>query len=294
MALQKVGIEVSKTRDFARPLGFAISDGDLGSNSIPAESLEPETEYFVRAYFDNNGMRTWSDNIGRFWTLGNLFGISNEYAGVNDFILTISGTPASTDLEWSKDGRHWTAVDLTQQQCIVSMQEGEKVYLRSSTGFSKTGGELSIDCEHEYSAFGDARNLIDYTDIENASLSGCDFIRMFSGSVNIIDASRMELPFTVPSGACYFEMFENCENLAGGPDVMLTSLASDCLQGMFNGCTLINRAVVYVTSWDTWNTYLWLGSTAAAGDFYNLGGATNIPTGDWDGVPPGWTVHTSL
>jgi hypothetical protein len=64
------------------------------------------------------------------------FYVQNEYAGTNTFTLQKTGTPATTDLAYSKDKSTWTTFDLTQSQNTVSLLQGEKLYFRSTTGLN--------------------------------------------------------------------------------------------------------------------------------------------------------------
>lgn len=92
--------------------------------------------------------------------------IQNEYAGNNTFTLTKTGTPNSTDLSYSKDKSTWTAFDLTQSTNTVSLAQGEKLYLRSSTGFSKDSNNyFKLGCNHNFSVGGKVATLFDYQNL---------------------------------------------------------------------------------------------------------------------------------
>lgn len=64
---------------------------------------------------------------------------------------------------------------------------------------------------------------------------------------------------------------------------------------MFRYCSSLNKVVSYITSPSSMgSTYTssWLQNVSSTGDFYNLGGVTFASGAN--GIPSGWTQHTSL
>ena len=103
-------------------------------------------------------------------------------------------------------------------------------------------------------------------------------------------ATTPSLPATTMTTDCYREMFQGCTSLTAAPALPATTILAGCYRDMFHDCTLLTRVEVYATAWIVQAT--WLSGVAATGDFYNLRGAT-IPTGT-NGIPSGWTEHTTL
>ena len=101
------------------------------------------------------------------------------------------------------------------------------------------------------------------------------------------------LPATTLVKDCYQEMFRSSKNITETPVLPATRLSSDCYYQMFDGCESLNKIYTYATSWNSSYAHYWVRNVSSTGDFYNLGGATNIPSGE-SGIPTNWTVHTSL
>lgn len=250
MAFQKVGIELSKTRDFAQPLGFAIPDGDFGRNSIPAESLEPETEYFVRAYFDYNGMRTWSENIGRFWTLTPPKGLTFN-AGSNGGTVQLkkSGSPSNITLDYTTDGGStWTTWSSANGNLAISLSAGGAATLKGDNNTFSVGNgdyyhfELSgVDLVE-----GNVMSLVDST-IESTTIpcAYC-FISLFAAVYNC--DFDVELPATTLTNRCYNGMFNGCNGMTHTPELPATALADYCYQGMFTGTSITQAPALPATT----------------------------------------------
>lgn len=114
---------------------------------------------------------------------------------------------------------------------------------------------------------------------------------MFQGCTSLTTAPV--LPATTLTQGCYQNMFTNCTSLTQTPALPATTLSMFCYHSMFQGCTNLNKVTTYATDISEYNClFNWVQNVAATGDFYNLGGATyEIGT---NGIPTGWTEHTSL
>lgn len=100
------------------------------------------------------------------------------------------------------------------------------------------------------------------------------------------------LPATTLADSCYQLMFTGCTSLTTAPALPATTLAPHCYQLMFSACTSLNEVTTYADNISAFKCLDgWLYNVATTGDFYNLGTAT-YPSGV-DGIPTGWTVHTS-
>ena len=101
------------------------------------------------------------------------------------------------------------------------------------------------------------------------------------------------LPATTLAENCYSGMFEDCTALTTAPVLPATTLAEGCYHSMFWVCTSLNRVTTYAT--DISASYClnnWLYRVSSTGDFYNLGRASYRSGAN--GIPTGWTEHTSL
>ena len=101
------------------------------------------------------------------------------------------------------------------------------------------------------------------------------------------------LPATTLATYCYYSMFQYCTGLTTAPVLPATTLVGYCYRTMFEYCRNLNNVTVYADDISAENcTHRWLYNVSRTGDFYNLGSAT-YTTGE-NGIPSGWTEHTSL
>lgn len=107
-----------------------------------------------------------------------------------------------------------------------------------------------------------------------------------------LTSGPLELPATTLADGCYIYTFRFCSSLTTAPEIMGYNIASGCYNYMFQSCSSLNMVKIHATTWDTNNSTGWLSGVAETGDFYALG--TAIPQTGNNGVPSGWTVHTSL
>lgn len=121
---------------------------------------------------------------------------------------------------------------------------------------------------------------------------GSSYAGMFGGCTSLTTPPVMLVTTIGGSYACE-GMFSGCTSLTATPVLLPTTLGRESYSLMFRGCTSLNRVITYADDISQyWCTHSWLSGVAATGDFYNLGSAT-YPRGV-DGIPTGWTEHTSL
>ena len=84
-----------------------------------------------------------------------------------------------------------------------------------------------------YADFADKKTLTE----ENA------FTGLFSGNVNLIDASGLLLPATTLTKGCYWILFGGCSSLTTPPaELPATTLQDRCYHSMFNSCSSLTTA----------------------------------------------------
>ena len=180
-----------------------------------------------------------------------------------------------------------------------------------------------IQCSEQFKVGGNIMSLL-YGDTFNGQTefpSGTfrNFAGLFRNNTNLVSASNLLLPATTANSSCYEYMFSGCTSLTTAPVLPATTLASNCYREMFDGCTSLTETpelpattlsqycyrnmfsdCTNLTKVTTYASNIsatsclqdWLSGVSATGDFYNLGGAT-YPSGV-NGIPTGWTIHTSL
>lgn len=236
------------------------------------------------------------------------------------------GTPTSgSDLSYSFDKETWTPVTYdANNRFDIMVEAGEKLYLRSSTGLSESDSNwYYFGSDSHFNVGGDIRTLLDYTDSTLSTAPQYCFYHLFNSATNMISAANLDLSgFTIIEVKAFMETFRDCRSLTTAPTLPDAELEEYCYYAMFRQCSSltsfppipdvrrknvlqryqygaflfncgsINNITTYVTQWDTNIFSSWVYGVAATGDFYNLGQAT-IPTGT-NGIPAGWTEHTTL
>ena len=161
----------------------------------------------------------------------------------------------------------------------------------------------------------DASQLI----LPSTSLGSYCYAGMFSDCYELINAP--ELPATNLADRCYYQMFNNCEKLVNppkvlpakilkegcylgmfsynlemkkAPEILGTTLATNCFRVMFSGSDVLNNIkIAYTGDFDDAYFYKWVNGVSNTGDFYYNGddtsnfGSNAIPK---DSSNP-WNVH---
>ena len=246
------------------------------------------------------------------WTVQTVdyFYIQNE--DTQDLTFTLN-TPnydySSNDLAWSKDMSTWTQFTkgVSQTQTVPLLQ-GEKLYLRSSTGFARyyqsIYSPITLSCNGLFSAHGDMRTLINYTDVSSVtSLPAGAFYRMFydTGNLTEIDCT---LNGVTTIGAISFGSFA-ARTTSGDtnltrvriwmPDVTSVNGSTQGHAGTmasFYDAFYFRSALQEITvpnlqTWDNTAFVSWMYGVNSTGTAYVPTGVT-IPSNS-NGIPANWT-----
>ena len=165
------------------------------------------------------------------------FYIQNEYAGNNTFTLTKTGTPNSTDLEYSKDKTTWTDI---HSGGTVSMAQGEKVYLRSTTGFSKDDyNRYQMNCNQNFSIGGKVATLFDYQNIDTFdTIPSCGLIYLYDLASKLISAANLDFSnITKINEKGLYSCFSRCSYLTTLPDLSsVTTIGNTGMAAFAQNC----------------------------------------------------------
>lgn len=210
--------------------------------------------------------------------------LENTYEGTNTVSIYTrsSGNPSSSlysdTVEYSKDKSNWTTLTFTPENTLtISLNQGEKIYFRNNNGkFNYYDDRIvtaywlnQITTDHSCVAGGNPSSLLDYTNIDNVSLTTGCFSFLFLRNNNLTDISNIILPSTTLAPCCYMNMFrgtsittpislpattieyscyrsmyEGCSSLTTVPVLSAMTLTPHCYQSMFYGCTSLTTAPV--------------------------------------------------
>ena len=169
------------------------------------------------------------------------FYIENTYAGTNTISLKDNKSGVLLrDLQYSKDKDNWTTFTPSTTTLNISLNQGEKLYIRGSE--NKGGARLNISGSQAHIVGGNINTLIKYDDPNNVTLSQYAFSELFDSDKNLTSASNLTLPATTLEMKCYSSMFRFCTSLVNAPILPATTLATGCYSSMFYNCRSLTTA----------------------------------------------------
>lgn len=190
-----------------------------------------------------NGEVVWSastpSQIDYFW-------VKSVYPRANSVYITKTGSPTTgTDLQYSTDGTNWSTVTYTNDEFEVQLSNNQKVYLRSTTGFSQNASNYyTISSAEDIEAGGDLLSLVDYSDSTRTTVGNCAFAYMFQGATTLIDSSEIDFSnITYLGDSSCMNMFSGCTLMEYAPSELApATLWAGSYIGMFYGCESLTTA----------------------------------------------------
>ena len=147
----------------------------------------------------------------------------------------------------STDGQNWS--DYTYATDITLTNAGDKVYFKAkadNTSISRTASNYlqftTTQAAKRVKVSGNVMSLLAPEFSQMRSVGSYCFYKLFQVCGNISDCSSLTLPATTLAGDCYNYMFSGCTNLTAAPALPATTLASSCYQRMFSGCSNLTQA----------------------------------------------------
>lgn len=245
--------------------------------------------------------------------------IENTYNGQNTVELYANSAAGTTDAQYSKDKVNWTNMvfDTFPKTISITLNQGEKVYFRSSTGWSGDTNGIRIQPQQSAIAGGDIRTILNYTNVNSITSVGrydinCLFkaggtaISPISGLTDISNVKLNTISSTSATNA-FRDFCWNCPNLVTGMDLSSITSIYDSptfdpdagFRNMYYQCRRLTEAwAPNVTTWDADQFGDWLYRTAASGVVHIpsglcVGSSTGcIPENSTSGIPSGWTYQT--
>lgn len=230
-------------------------------------------------------------------------------------------------LSYSINGAPWNTIYSSTAGTPINVEAGDEVRVKAN-GIE---GSVMVDMRSTFKGStchfnlrGNIASMVDEDNYQNLTVLNKDKSRvsnLFQGT-NVVDASKLILPFTVfrnnsayymlfagcnklisapeipaavfeddqsPTDAIYNSMFQNCTSLTRAPKLPTRTLCSYCYKNMFNGCTNLNYVECLAdttTGYSALNN--WLNGVASTGTFVKHPDA--VWTTGTSGIPDGWTV----
>lgn len=165
------------------------------------------------------------------------------FSSPSAFTLAVGNASKNWDgvIEYSTNKSTWIEWDGAE---IASLSVGAKhrLYLRGKNNHIITGNVSAnafvlsgsqIECD------GDIRTLLDYDDMDNASMDDYCFAYLFQSCAALTKAP--DLPLTTLTVDCYAYMFHGC-GLIRSPSLSATVLQQGCYAHMFGNCQALTEA----------------------------------------------------
>lgn len=153
----------------------------------------------------------------------------------------VSSASANT-LQYSVDsGTTWTTIGTNTNTPTV--QSGNKIMWKGS-GLTVDNGIATFMSSGNFNVEGNVMSLINGDGFATATTISkrWQFRSLFRNCTKLISAENMVLPATTLATECYQGMFYGCTGLTTTPELPATTLAERCYNGMFEGCTSLTTA----------------------------------------------------
>ena len=170
------------------------------------------------------------------------------------------GTDMITSVSYSTDGGEtWATTNNTNNKSghlaiTVNVNEGDRVMWKANaqqTGYfdeddddygDNIGSFFSSTCEFDVE--GNVMSMInDATGLTYDGQLCCLFFNYDGGTeCLVVNASKLLLPATTLANNCYDNMFWGCTSLSTAPELPATTLKTECYKNMFWGCTSLSTA----------------------------------------------------
>ena len=155
-----------------------------------------------------------------------------------------TNTGNTKTIEYSKnEGETWTEITSASGDSApsISVVSGETIQFRGNNtayGTSYSNYKCFSGTTCSFSAKGNIMSLINSTDFANLTTleSASTFYCLFRNCSGLTDASNLLLPATTLASQCYDRMFIGCTSLTTAPALPATTLTSYCYQYMFQDC----------------------------------------------------------
>lgn len=162
---------------------------------------------------------------------------------------TASDASIAKTIDYKLNSNEWASITSNTGETVptITVNPGDKIQFRGNnaqyaTNYSKhnsfSGSTASFEVE------GNIMSLIYGDDFKNKLTisSAYTFTGLFRNCTKLVFAENLILPATTLANNCYETMFYGCTSLTTAPALPATTLANYCYQNMFNGCKSLTTA----------------------------------------------------
>jgi hypothetical protein len=159
-----------------------------------------------------------------------------------EITLYIPSSYNANSLAYSLDGKIWSTFN---SNTTFSVNTDDIIIVKCVTNAYTRGISnpmFSSTCDYE--VYGNAMSLLYGDDFEGQTTLTTQYSlrALFYNQRNLKNAENLILPATTLALNCYQYMFQGCTSLTTAPKLPATTLANYCYSNMFNGCTSLTTA----------------------------------------------------
>ena len=155
---------------------------------------------------------------------------------------------ATKAIDYKLNDGEWASITSNTRSSTpsITVTKGDKIQFRGNNTQYAMGSSRCNSFSGSTAPFeveGNIMSLI-YGDNfkNNLTINDYAFTGLFKGCTSLVSAENLILPATTLASDCYQFMFQGCTSLTIAPALPATSLAIHCYNGMFYGCTKLTTA----------------------------------------------------
>ena len=164
---------------------------------------------------------------------------------------TASNSLLTKTIEYKINNGEWTSItsNTGSSAPTINVVEGDKIQFRGNNAQYANSSYVGLNYNSFgisalFEAEGNIMSLIYGDNFKNKLTinSGYAFYGLFINCVNLVSAENLVLPATTLARNCYQNMFEGCTSLRTAPALPANTLAIYCYDAMFKNCTSLTTA----------------------------------------------------
>ena len=184
-----------------------------------------------------------SDEVSKAYVGSNVvYEVSSGGTDYSKEYFTIEAISAGT-VSWNVDNLEYSLNDgaWTSWNASLAVSDGDTVKFR------RTNTELSantVSSTANFDVYGNVMSLF-YGDNFSAVTSMTVerlLQKLFAANTHLVNAENLVLPATTLAENCYDNMFSGCTSLTTAPELPATTLATNCYRNMFQRCSSLTTA----------------------------------------------------
>ena len=184
-----------------------------------------------------------SDEVSKAYVGSNVvYEVSSGGTDYSKEYFTIEAISAGT-VSWNVDNLEYSLNDgaWTSWNASLAVSDGDTVKFR------RTNTELSantVSSTANFDVYGNVMSLFygdNFSAVTSITVERL-LQKLFAANTHLVNAENLVLPATTLAENCYDNMFSGCTSLTTAPELPATTLATNCYRNMFQRCSSLTTA----------------------------------------------------